>query len=87
MEDSKAGFLFFSAASEKKNVPCQSANGKSNILSELKKCKGDKILVIADAAALGSEIRELIRFKNISEKRIDFFFPDMRIWTYALGLV
>lgn len=31
--------------------------------------------MIADAAALGSEIRELVRFREISNNKIDFFLP------------
>ena len=80
VEDSKAGFRFFSVVSERRGVLCCSSNGKSNIVSELRKCKENKILVIADAAALGSEIRELMRFKSISDKEIDFFFPESFEW-------
>ena len=80
VEDSKAGFLFFAAASGKRSVPCRTSNGKSNLLPELKGSKSRRILVIADAAALGSEIRELMRFKQLSSKVIDFFFPECFEW-------
>ena len=80
VEDSGAGFQFFSAQGEKRTVPCHTSNGKSNLLSELKKSKSNRILVIADAAALGSEIKELMRFKKLSEKTIDFFFPESFEW-------
>lgn len=80
IEDSKAGFLFFSTASEKHHVPCRSANGKSNLMAELRKSKSNRILMIADAAALGSEIRELAQFKELSSKTIDFFFPESFEW-------
>ena len=36
--------------------------------------------MIADAATLGSEIRELMRFKQLSDKVIDFFFPECFEW-------
>lgn len=80
VEDPKAGFLFFAAASGKRSVPCRTSNGKSNLLPELKGSKSRRILVIADAAALGSEIRELMRFKQLSSKVIDFFFPECFEW-------
>ena len=80
VEDAKAGFMFFSKASEKYELRCYSAKGKSNILPELRKCNSDRILVIADGAALGPEIRELMRFKELSGIKIDFFLPESFEW-------
>ena len=80
VEDSKSGFQFFSKASGKWNVHCESSNGKSNILPMLNSCEENRILVVADAAALGSEIRELMRFKSLSKKKIDFFLPESFEW-------
>lgn len=80
VEDSKAGFQFFSKATEKWNLSCETANGKSNILALLNKREEKRILVIADAAALGSEIQELVRFKLLSDKKIDFFLPESFEW-------
>ncbi len=80
VEDSKAGFKFFSKASEKKNVLCISAEGKSNLLSVLNQNEASKILLIADAASLGSEIKELMQFKKTSDKTIDFFLPESFEW-------
>ena len=42
--------------------------------------KSYRILVIADAAALGPEIIELMRFRMLSGKRIDFFLPESFEW-------
>ena len=39
-----------------------------------------KFNAIADAAALGSEIRELMQFKKLSSKKIDFFLPESFEW-------
>ena len=39
-----------------------------------------RILVIADAAALGSEIRDLLQYKSESDNRIDFFLPESFEW-------
>ena len=80
VEDSKAGFCFFSKACEKLSVRCYSSNGKSNILFELRKSKANRILVIADAAALGPEINELVQFKERSGKEIDFYLPECFEW-------
>lgn len=80
VEDSKAGFVFFNEASGKQNIVCITANGKSNLLNVLHKSKAQKILVIADAAALGSEIKELKQYKDLSDKKIDFFLPESFEW-------
>lgn len=80
VEDSKAGYQFYYKASEKKGVICQSARGKSNLLSDLNNSKANRILLIADAAALGSEIKELMKFKQLSNKTIDFFLPESFEW-------
>lgn len=80
VEDSKSGFQLFTQATKKWNVQCISAGGKSGILPLLNKYTDKKILVIADAAALGSEIRELVHFKEISNNKIDFFLPESFEW-------
>lgn len=79
-EDSKSGFQLFTKATEKHKAKCISASGKSGILPLLNKYTYKKILVIADAAALGPEIRELVRFKEISSNKIDFFLPESFEW-------
>lgn len=79
-EDSKSGFQLFTKAAEKHKAKCISAGGKSGILPLLNKYTDKKILVIADAAALGSEIRELVRFREISNNKIDFFLPESFEW-------
>ena len=87
VEDSKAGFKFFSKASGKKNVLCISAEGKSNLLSVLNKSDAANVLLIADAASLGSEIKELIRFKKLSDKTIDFFLPESFEWLVLKSVI
>lgn len=87
VEDSKAGFKFFSKASEKKNVLCISAEGKSNLLSVLNQNEASKILLIADAASLGSEIKELMQFKKTSDKTIDFFLPESFEWLVLKSVI
>lgn len=79
-EDSKSGFQFFSKAVEKLQVKCISAKGKTGILPLLKSNKEKRILVIADAAALGSEIRELSQYKNLNPDMVDFFLPESFEW-------
>lgn len=80
VEDSHSGYEFFCKATENIPVQCVSANGKSNLLNEIKRHKGQRLLLIADAAALGSEIRELEEYRHISSDKIDFFLPESFEW-------
>ena len=80
VEDSHSGYEFFYKATENLPVQCISANGKSNLLNEIKLHKGKRLLLIADAAALGSEIRELEEYRRMSSDKIDFFLPESFEW-------
>jgi len=59
---------------------CISANGKSNILNTLSRQRATRVLVIADAAAFGSEIRDLVQFIQSSDRKIDLFLPESLEW-------
>lgn len=80
IEDSRAGFELYEFAAKNYDVQCISSYGKSGLLTSMDKHKNKKILVIADAAALGSEIRELVIYKEISNNKIDFFLPESFEW-------
>ena len=80
IEDAKAGYQFFSKVGEVWKALCISAGGKSNILNALNKQKADRILVIADAAAFGSEIRDLMQFISSCTADIDLFMPESFEW-------
>ena len=71
VEDSRSGLQFFKKATEDHDLECISSNGKSGIVKLLEQHKGKRILVIADAAALGSEIKELMYLKSVSNNKID----------------
>ena len=53
-EDSNAGYEFFESVCDNR-IPCNSAGGKSNIVSLLRCRKESAMLIIADGAAFGSE--------------------------------
>lgn len=80
VEDSKSGFFFFQRATESHKLECMTANGKSGIIKLLQSSKKRRILVIADAAALGSEIKGLLYFRASTDKKIDFFLPESFEW-------
>lgn len=63
-EDSNSGYDFFKSLADKKEIPCISAKGKSNIISTLQERKKaeDRILVIVDGAAFGAEAKDVVTY-------------------------
>lgn len=80
VEDGKSGYFFFQRAAKGYPLKCVTANGKSNLVKCLRERKEGRILVIADAAALGSEIKSLQYYRTSSDKRIDLFLPESFEW-------
>ncbi len=79
-EDSNSGFQFFCHIGEVNGILCKSAEGKSNIFAELTKMKEAKeILVIADGAAIGSEIDKLMKIRRVNQ-HIHFYLPESFEW-------
>lgn len=58
-EDSNSGYEFFHAVCEENKIACVSAGGKSKLKTAVKNLKEEKVLIIADGAAIGSEMNEL----------------------------
>lgn len=84
VEDSKAGFEFYSKAF--KHVV--SAKGKSNILNIALQNKDKKLLLIVDSAAFGSEIAKLNKELNRWSVNYDLFTPESFEWLLcSSGLV
>lgn len=79
-EDSKSGYQFFSTLTSGKGIECISANGKSNIIKKLLENRGRKVLIIADGAAFGTEIREIVQRQNMSPNNIAIFLPESFEW-------
>lgn len=80
VEDSNSGLEFFKGLSEEKNYSVVSANGKSNIFSNIiQNISEQKLLIIADGAAFGSEMDRIM--KLISEKKnIVLYLPESFEW-------
>lgn len=79
-EDSEAGYQLFEIVADRVEAKCTTSGGKTKILDLLKKQEGKKILVVADAAALGSEIHELVKYKELHEGYVEFFLPESFEW-------
>ena len=79
-EDSKSGNQFFASVAARRSIQCISANGKSNIIRLLKEYKSKKVLIVADGAAFGSEIRDLAAKQKLSPGNIAIFLPESFEW-------
>ncbi len=78
-EDQKSGFQFFQRVADDR-IACISAQGKSNLSRMIRKYPGKKILVIADAAALGAEIETLVQYQKLHPDELFFFLPESFEW-------
>lgn len=78
-EDSNSGYQFFDHVCREKQLKCESMNGKSNIFHYLNLHKNEKILVVADGAAFGSEIDRVLRL-IAGKKDIALYLPESFEW-------
>lgn len=79
-EDSNSGFQFFHGICKKSGwARCISAQGKSNIFEHAVNSLGDKILVVADGAAFGSEMEKLVRLMK-EYPDIVLYLPESFEW-------
>lgn len=79
-EDEKAGFQFFKAISEEIGINCVSAMGKSNIYDKLKEFREENVVIIADGAAFGAEIRNIVEQQKLRPNKIAIFLPESFEW-------
>lgn len=78
VEDSNSEYEFFKAISDEKHLECESAGGKSNILSKVKSVKSKELCVIADGAAIGPEMNGLYEISQ--KKNIHLYLPESFEW-------
>ena len=78
LEDTNAGFEFFSHYFRGMGIRCLSAGGKSNIFGLLAKEAYHTALVIADGAAFGSEIKEILSLRKA--RSIIVYLPESFEW-------
>lgn len=79
VEDCKSGYQFFSHICQKLNIRCADAKGKSNIPSVIQKNIDSNIMIIADGAAFGPEIENVMSLVRRSNT-ISMFFPESFEW-------
>ncbi|QFJ56101.1 AAA family ATPase [Pseudobutyrivibrio xylanivorans] len=86
VEDSNSGFEFFNAV-KGEDIQCISAGGKTRIRSIVNNYNGQKVLIIADGAAFGSEMSELYLYM-MSNPKISLYLPESFEWIIlASGLI
>lgn len=79
-EDSNSGFQFFySICGKGSQIKCISAQGKSNVFAHVVNNLHEKILVIADGAAFGSEMEKLVRLMK-GYSNIMLYLPESFEW-------
>lgn len=78
-EDGRSGFKFFSAAA-KMGIVCVAANGKSNIIDVLREYRDKRVVIVADGAAFGPEIRALAEQQKLSYGKLAIFLPESFEW-------
>ena len=80
VEDSNSGFDFFDKLSKDQSYEVSSANGKSNIFSEILRNQDEKtLLVIADGAAFGAEMERIMKLVEVRDNLV-LYLPESFEW-------
>jgi hypothetical protein len=78
VEDSNSGYEFFDKVCAEHQKKCISAKGKSNLKTAAAKAQGE-ILLIADGAAIGSEMNELYQLMQMRHS-VKCYLPESFEW-------
>lgn len=84
-EDSKTGYQFFRTISDRSGIECIPAAGKSNVYELLTHYKEKNVLVIADGAAFGSNIENIVKRQALYPNKIGIFLPESFEWLILLA--
>ena len=79
-EDSNAGYEMFDHIAAENHISCISAQGKSNVFSQLTNRTADRVLVIADGAAFGSELEKIYQLMEAQPNKITLYLPESFEW-------
>jgi hypothetical protein len=78
VEDSNSGYEFFKAVCGERGVVCLSAKGKSNLKRMVSHGTG-QVLIVADGAAIGSEMNELYQLMRM-DISVKCYLPESFEW-------
>jgi hypothetical protein len=82
-EDSKSGHQFFEHISKQNGINCISADGKSNVLTNILKLvkeSANRILVVADGSAFGSEMSKVYQYQQMNSNAVTLYLPESFEW-------
>lgn len=79
-EDARSGFQFFKAITDKIGIKCISADGKSNIYKVINRYPDKNVVVIADGAAFGAEIADIVEQQTLRPRKLAIFLPESFEW-------
>ena len=79
-EDSKSGFQFFRKEAERLGIICESAEGKSNIYRVIQRYENKNVVVVANGAAFGAEIHDLVEQQKLRPRKLAMFLPESFEW-------
>ncbi len=79
-EDSKAGFQYFKTEADRMGIICVSANGKSGVFEAINRYSQKNVVVIADGAAFGSEIADVVEQQRLRPRKLAIFLPESFEW-------
>ena len=65
---------------DKLGIPCLSSRGKSGVLRKLDEHADKKAVVIADGAAFGSEIEDIVKQQVLRPNRVGIYLPESFEW-------
>lgn len=79
-EDSHSGFQFFSAYFDGTKVHCESSGANSAIFGWLNEHPNEKVLVVADGAAFGSEMDRVMKLCKADPQTFQLCLPESFEW-------
>lgn len=79
-EDSNAGFEAYEKLTEGTSCVCISAKGKSNIPRVMMKYGNQRLLIVADGAAFGSEMSKVYKYYQERPDDVTLFLPESFEW-------
>ncbi len=79
-EDSGAGFQFFENEARKLGIECISAEGKTKVFEKVNGISNKDVVVIADGAAFGAEIEDLVGLQRERPRKLALFLPESFEW-------
>ncbi len=79
-EDAGSGYQFYQHYYDGTTVQCEAARSNSNIFSWLKGHHDQKVFVIADGAAFGSEMSRIMKLQHQYSDRITICLPESFEW-------